>query len=209
MSSAVVAPSSDTAAKVAFYDDVCEQLAALLDPVLPTAANLANAASLLHHALVDPPSSRPINWTGFYLATGDLRPTPGRGHGEPVAAPATAAAGGDGKNASAAAAAAATTLVLGPFQGRVACTVIPFGRGVCGAAAATRRAVVVGDVHAFPGHIACDGASASEVVVPLLRADGTVAGVVDVDCSVRDGFDDADADGIGRFARVVMDVVRL
>jgi len=71
-------------------------------------------------------------------------------------------------------------LVLGPFAGRPACVRIGLGRGVCGTAAAERRTVVVADVHAFPGHIACDSASASEIVVPLLRGD-ELLGVLDVD----------------------------
>jgi len=71
-------------------------------------------------------------------------------------------------------------LVLGPFQGKPACTRIPAGRGVCGAAAANRETVVVGDVHAFPGHIACDPNSRSEIVVPLL-VDGRLLGVLDLD----------------------------
>ncbi len=83
------------------------------------------------------------------------------------------------------------TLVLGPFQGRVACVRIPLGRGVCGTAAARRETVVVADVHRFPGHIACDAASRSEIVVPLLRA-GHLLGVLDVDSPVPDRFSEAD-----------------
>ena len=71
-------------------------------------------------------------------------------------------------------------LVLGPFQGRPACVRIPLGKGVCGTAAARRETVVVADVHAFPGHIACDAASRSEIVVPLIRA-GELLGVLDID----------------------------
>jgi GAF domain-containing protein len=71
-------------------------------------------------------------------------------------------------------------LVLGPFQGKPACVRIPLGRGVCGTAAARRETVVVADVHEFPGHIACDGASNSEIVVPLVRA-GALLGVLDID----------------------------
>jgi GAF domain-containing protein len=72
------------------------------------------------------------------------------------------------------------TLVLGPFQGKPACVRIPMGKGVCGTAAATRQTQLVADVHAFPGHIACDSASNSEIVVPLIR-DGQVIGVLDID----------------------------
>ena len=83
-------------------------------------------------------------------------------------------------------------LVLGPFQGRVACVRIPLGRGVCGTAAVRRETVVVADVHAFPGHIACDAASRSEIVVPLIRRDGTLLGVLDIDSPRPDRFSAAD-----------------
>ena len=82
-------------------------------------------------------------------------------------------------------------LVLGPFHGRPACVRIPFGRGVCGAAAAARRSIVVPDVLAFPGHIACDAASRSETVVPMLRH-GRLEGVLDVDSPLPDRFTEAD-----------------
>ena len=82
-------------------------------------------------------------------------------------------------------------LVLGPFQGRVACVRIPLGRGVCGTAAARRETIVVPDVHAFPGHIACDAASRSEIVVPLIRGD-RLLGVLDIDSPRSDRFSAAD-----------------
>ena len=78
-------------------------------------------------------------------------------------------------------------LVLGPFQGRVACVRIPLGQGVCGTAAGRRETIVVPDVHLFPGHIACDAASRSEIVVPLVR-DGALLGVLDIDSPVPDRF---------------------
>jgi len=86
-------------------------------------------------------------------------------------------------------------LVLGPFQGKPACVRIALGKGVCGTAAATARTVVVPDVHAFPGHIACDSASESEVVVPVIKA-GAVLGVLDLDSPRLARFDDADARGL-------------
>ncbi len=82
-------------------------------------------------------------------------------------------------------------LVLGPFQGRVACVRIALGRGVCGAAATERRTIVVEDVHAFPGHIACDPASRSEIVVPLLRGDALL-GVLDIDSPLPGRFSEDD-----------------
>ena len=87
------------------------------------------------------------------------------------------------------------TLVLGPFQGRVACTRIPWGRGVCGTAAQRDETLVVEDVHSFDGHIACDAASRSECVVPL-HAAGRVVGVLDLDSSHLARFGDADARGL-------------
>ena len=92
-------------------------------------------------------------------------------------------------------------LVLGPFQGKPACIRIPLGRGVCGTAAAERRTVVVGDVHDFPGHIACDAASRAELVVPLLHG-GAVAGVLDLDSPLPGRFDGDDAAGIEALAAI-------
>lgn len=94
-------------------------------------------------------------------------------------------------------------LVLGPFQGKVACVRIPMGRGVCGSAASERRTLVVADVNAFPGHIACDAASRSEIVVPLIH-DGQVLGVLDVDSPMPGRFDDEDARGMQRVAEIVV-----
>ena len=91
-------------------------------------------------------------------------------------------------------------LVLGPFMGKPACVRIALGKGVCGTAAASRQTQVVRDVHAFPGHIACDAASASEIVVPLVAADGTLLGVLDLDSPVTARFDDEDRIGLERAA---------
>ena len=95
-------------------------------------------------------------------------------------------------------------LVLGPFQGKAACIRIPFGRGVCGAAAQTGETQLVEDVHAFPGHIACDTNSASELVVPVMR-DGHVIAVVDLDSPSRGRFDHDDALGIQSLVAVIAD----
>lgn len=83
-------------------------------------------------------------------------------------------------------------LVLGPFQGLPACVRIPFGKGVCGTAALNKETVRVEDVHQFPGHIACDAASQSEIVIPLLKADGTLIGVLDIDSPEKNRFDELD-----------------
>jgi GAF domain-containing protein len=94
-------------------------------------------------------------------------------------------------------------LLLGPFQGKPACVRIPVGRGVCGTAAARRETVVVTDVHSFPGHIACDSASNSEIVVPILR-DGTLLGVLDLDSPLLSRFDEADARGLEALVRILV-----
>ena len=89
-------------------------------------------------------------------------------------------------------------LALGPFVGKVACVHIPLGRGVCGTAAAEDRTLRVANVHEFPGHIACDGASNSEIVIPL-HANGRVVGVLDIDSPVSDRFSEEDQAGLERF----------
>lgn len=107
------------------------------------------------------------------------------------------------------------SLILGPFQGKVACQTIAFGRGVCGAAASTQRTQLVPDVDRFPGHIACDGASKSEIVVPVtvdvldpaggpthLLEKKTVA-IIDVDCAEPDGFDEVDQRFMEELARLL------
>jgi len=87
-------------------------------------------------------------------------------------------------------------LVLGPFQGKPACVRIPLGKGVCGTAAQRREPIVVPDVHEFPGHIVCDEASRSELVVPLITAEGRLLGVLDLDSPVLHRFSDRDAQGL-------------
>ena len=91
-----------------------------------------------------------------------------------------------------------TELVVGPFQGLPACVRIPLDKGVCGAAASSRQTQRIADVHAFPGHIACDSASNSELVVPLVSSKGELIGVLDLDSPVQDRFDVEDQHEIGR-----------
>jgi L-methionine (R)-S-oxide reductase len=98
-------------------------------------------------------------------------------------------------------------LLVGPFQGKPACVRIPLGQGVCGTAAERRETVVVPDVHAFPGHIACDSASNSEVVVPILDGERLV-GVLDLDSPVHARFDDDDARGLEALVRVFVAATR-
>ncbi|KAI4739158.1 GAF domain-like protein [Aureobasidium sp. EXF-12298] len=93
-------------------------------------------------------------------------------------------------------------LILGPFQGKVACQIIRFGRGVCGTAASTKTTQLVADVEEFPGHIACDAESASEIVVPILQ-DGKVVAIIDIDCAVKNGFDDEDKKYLEELAELI------
>ena len=97
-------------------------------------------------------------------------------------------------------------LVLGPFQGRPACVHIAKGRGVCGTAWAEGRTLRVPDVHAFPGHIACDCASRSEIVIPLRRGE-SIVGVLDIDSPIEDRFSEADQAGLEEFARALEEAI--
>ena len=117
-----------------------------------------------------------INWAGFYLVDSDT--------------------GSDG----------VSELRLGPFQGNIACVRIPFGKGVCGTAAETEKSQLVEDVHKFPGYIACDAASNSEVVVPL-KVKGSVVGVLDIDSPTRGRFGEEDLLGLKAVARKIEQVV--
>lgn len=137
---------------------------------------LSNAAALLWDALDD------INWAGFYLV-------------DPATVP-------DAGAAPSAHESSAPELRLGPFQGKVACVRIPFGRGVCGTAAATKTSQLVEDVHQFPGHIACDSASNSEVVVPIFK-DSQVVGVLDIDSPSVARFTREDLTGLEQVVKAL------
>ena len=161
---------------------------------------LSNAAALLWDALDD------INWAGFYLVDpvtvsgAEL----GAGSGvEPDASLEPDAGSGVEPDAAPSAHEPCTPeLRLGPFQGKVACVRIPFGRGVCGTAAATKTSQLVEDVHQFPGHIACDSASNSEVVVPIFK-DGQVVGVLDIDSPSVARFTQEDLAGLEQVVKVL------
>lgn len=147
---------------------------------------LSNAAALLWDALDD------TNWVGFYLvdpatvAGAELDAAPGA---EPDVAPSDHEL-------------RIPELRLGPFQGKVACVRIPFGRGVCGTAATTRTSQLVEDVHQFPGHIACDSASNSEVVVPIVK-DNQVVGVLDIDSPSVARFTQEDLTGLEQVVKAL------
>ena len=167
---------------------------------------LSNTSALLWDALDD------INWVGFYLVDPDTESgaapgtapsaTPGV---EPSAAPGVepdAAPGAEPGAAPSAHEPRTPELRLGPFQGKVACVRIPFGRGVCGTAAETKTSQLVEDVHQFPGHIACDSASNSEVVVPIVK-DNQVVGVLDIDSPSVARFTQEDLAGLEQVVKAL------
>ena len=94
-------------------------------------------------------------------------------------------------------------LVLGPFQGKTACIHIPVGKGVCGTAVQENRSILVKNVHEFPGHIACDSASLSEIVVPIRDSEGKVLGVLDIDSPEEARFTEEDRDGLEQLVRIL------
>ncbi len=161
---------------------------------------LSNAAALLWDALDD------INWVGFYLVdpvtVTSVEPDAGSGV-EPSASLEPDAGSGVEQDAAPSAHEPRTPeLRLGPFQGKVACVRIPFGRGVCGTAAATKTSQLVEDVHQFPGHIACDSASNSEVVVPIVK-DNQVVGVLDIDSPSVARFTQEDLTGLEQVVKAL------
>ena len=165
---------------------------------------LSNAAALLWDALDD------INWAGFYLVDpatvteAELDAASGAASGaEPGAgSELDATPGAEPDVASSAHEPCTPELRLGPFQGKVACVRIPFGRGVCGTAAATKTSQLVEDVHQFPGHIACDSASNSEVVVPIVK-DNQVVGVLDIDSPSVARFTQEDLAGLEQVVKAL------
>jgi L-methionine (R)-S-oxide reductase len=151
-------------------------------------ANTANISSLVYRFL-NALHGNTINWCGFYLTR--------------MREASTAKVAGDQEQATSSGR-ADRLLVLGPFQGKVACKRIEFGSGVCGTAAARKQTVIVPDVHRFEGHIACDADSNSEIVVPIVRdGDGEVLGVLDIDSNQTNTFNDEDRCGLERVVRVL------
>jgi putative methionine-R-sulfoxide reductase with GAF domain len=94
-------------------------------------------------------------------------------------------------------------LILGPFQGKVACQTIAYGRGVCGTAAESKKTQLVADVERFPGHIACDGDTKSEIVVPILAGGDKVVAIIDIDCTELNGFDAVDVGYLEKLAELL------
>lgn len=159
-----VARDDRPADKAARYDEVEQEILAVLDGETNQVAKMATVSSMLADAFAA------FFWTGFYVVD-------------------------DSK---------ADELVVGPYQGTLGCLRIAFGRGVCGTAAATRETQIVEDVHAFPGHIACDAASRSELVLPVV-VNGRLRAVFDLDSPRPSRFDRLDADGFERALAVLIE----
>lgn len=136
-------------------------------------ANTANVSSLLWHMFHS--LKVPVNWTGFYVLDETTKDKSG----------------------------SERQLILGPFQGKVACQTIAFGKGVCGIAAERQMIQLVPDVNAFPDHIACDGETQSEIVVPLVK-DGVTVAVIDIDCLDKAAFDETDAVYLDKLADLLL-----
>jgi L-methionine (R)-S-oxide reductase len=136
-------------------------------------SNTANISSIIWHAFHD--ANRLINWAGFYFVRPLVSPLEGESH----------------------------VLVLGPFQGKKACHTIHYDEGVCGKAARTKTVQRIADVHSFEGHIACDSASESEIVVPVLNDKGELLAVLDMDCPVKNGFSKEDERQLMHIAKIV------
>ncbi len=198
------------------YGLLAKQIVSLAEVDTHWLPMLSNVAALLWDALDD------INWAGFYLVDPVTVTGEGPGAGavpgadadsEPSAAPSVepdAALGAEPDVAPEAEPDVAPSdheprtpeLRLGPFQGKVACVRIPFGRGVCGTAAETKTSQLVEDVHQFPGHIACDSASNSEVVVPIVK-DNQVVGVLDIDSPSVARFTQEDLAGLEQVVKAL------
>ena len=189
---------------MADYGLLAKQIVSLAEVDAHWLPVLSNASALLWDALDD------INWAGFYLVDpvtvteAELDAASGAASGaEPGAgSELDATPGAEPDVASSAHEPCTPELRLGPFQGKVACVRIPFGRGVCGTAAATKTSQLVEDVHQFPGHIACDSASNSEVVVPIVK-DNQVVGVLDIDSPSVARFTQEDLTGLEQVVKAL------
>ncbi|CAE7057838.1 unnamed protein product [Rhizoctonia solani] len=171
--------------KSQLWAHIHEQLGYLIVDQRQWVSNLANASSLIYHSLASFPEfgtgDSAVNWSGFYLSAG-LFPNSKPDLSE-------------------------DKLLLGPFCGRPACQFIRAqpGKGVCADAFVKQSTVLVKDVHSYPGHIACDGGTRSEIVSPVFAADGRIVGVLDLDCLKEGGFEEVDREGVERVAKLLGD----
>ena len=162
------------------YENITLQLKGMFEDCTNVFPNLANAAALLNQEMEN------INWVGFYF----LR---NRNSGNGLGMEYEIKEVGQQEE---------SLLVLGPFQGKPACVEIRVGKGVCGTAAAKDEIMLVKDVHEFPGHIACDAASRSEIVLPI-HADGKIVGVLDIDSPKLARFDEEDQAGLEAVVKIL------
>ena len=161
--------------KAELYHLLEGQIKAMTESIPHMVSNLANISAVLGSALSD------INWVGFYLIPKHLPehyPLDSMGEKKEL-------------------------LIVGPFQGLPACVEIKIGKGVCGTAVEKNEVMLVPNVHEFPGHIACDCASNSEIVLPLHNANGDVVGVLDIDSPTLGRFDEADKEGLMKVAAAI------
>ncbi|KAG5419924.1 YKL069W [Candida metapsilosis] len=178
--------SSPTTAKRETLQQLLDAYTALETPYL--ISNLSNCASLLWHAYHSLGVN--VNWTGFYTRQNYQVSY--------------------NSNETSTQSSSSPELLLGPFQGKVACQSIQWGKGVCGTAASTAETQVVPDINKFPGHIACDGETKSEIVVPIIKEanssnskDGDVVAVIDLDCLDLNGFDEVDKEFLEQLAKLL------
>ena len=157
------------------YELLCQQVEGLIQGETNLVGALANVSAAMKEMF-----PREFFWVGFYLVEGSSR-----------------SSGSSGSSRS------SGQLCLGPFQGTVACYTIPYGKGVCGAAWAERKTLVVPDVEAFPGHIACSSLSRSEIVVPVFSSPSEVVAVIDIDSTELATFDDTDAHYLEKIAKIL------
>lgn len=179
--------SSPTTAKRETLQQLLDAYTALETPYL--ISNLSNCASLLWHAYHSLGVN--VNWTGFYTRQNYQ-------------------VSYNSNETSTHSSSSSPELLLGPFQGKVACQSIQWGKGVCGTAASTAETQVVPDINKFPGHIACDGETKSEIVVPIIKEanssnskDGDVVAVIDLDCLDFNGFDEVDKEFLEQLAKLL------
>ncbi|KAJ5644088.1 uncharacterized protein N7484_006595 [Penicillium longicatenatum] len=186
--------------KADIYEQVLDQTKGLCSGQRNWVSNLSNVSSLLWHAYAALPApSSSVNWAGFYIRD-DKFPA----LASPISSPPLSGADGvSGVTISTTYASPENqVLLLGPFHGKPACQQISFGKGVCGTAAANQETLIVPDVLKFPGHIACDAESRSEVVVPIVIRGETVA-IIDIDCTEPNGFDDEDKKYLEALAEIL------
>jgi len=183
----VVSEEQKTLDRTQFWQKILDQVEVLFEDhdgnkLSEKTMCLGNVAALIYHELRETYGNHAVNWCGFYLV--EKPPQADLSASTVFVQPPE------------------QSLTLGPFQGKPACVHIPFSKGVCGAAARQRITQLVPDVHEFPGHIACDSASESEIVVPIF-ANGEVIAVLDIDCPRKNGFSKLDKTYLEKIADIV------